>query len=152
MPPTDPRDEQILAALEARLKAIVTGATYFYTPGEVARDWKNFDEVKSFPFYGIIEGELRRTEDTYTKVDVILPVTIVGWVNGDKMAVNRRIALNRCAADVIRAIYADEEYGGLALITKVVRRSTDEAFMVSKPHAYFELALSIEYQIDRTAA
>ncbi len=150
--PVEPRDEQILAAIDARLKAIVKGDTYFFTPGEVSRDWKNFDEVKSFPFYGIIEGELQRKEDTYLKVDVVLPVTIVGWVNGDKQGLNRRIALNRCAADVIRAIYVDEEWSGLALITKVLRRPTDEAFAYAKPHAYFELALQIEYQLDRTAA
>lgn len=147
--PVDPIDEQILAAIEARLKGIVKGDTFFYTPGEVARDWKNFDEVRSFPFYGVIEGELKRPEDTFTTVDVTLPVTIVGWVKSDQ---NRRIVLNRAAADVIRAIYTDESWGGLALITKVLSRATDEAAAVAKPHAYFELALQIEYQLDRTAA
>lgn len=144
--PTDPIDEQILTAIETRLKAIVTGATYFYTPGEVARDWKNWDEARSFPFYGIIEGEIQRQEDTYTTIDVILPVTIVGWVKHDAA---RRQHVNRAAADVIRAIYTDETWGGLALITKVLRRPTDEASLVAKPHAYFELALQIEYQLER---
>lgn len=147
--PSEPIDEQILAAIETRLKGIVKGDTYFYTPGEVARDWKNFDEVRSFPFYGVIEGELKRTEDTFTKVDAVLPVTIVGWVKSDQ---DRRIVLNRAAADVIRAIYADESWGGLALITKVLSRATDEAAAVAKPHAYFEMALQIEYHLDRTAA
>lgn len=149
MPPADPKDEQILQAIEARLKAIVQGATFFYTPGEVFRDWKNWDEVRSFPYYGIIEGELQRQEDTFTKVDVILPVTIVGWVRHDT---TRRVVLNRASADVIRAIYQDESWGGLALITKVLRRPTDEAAAISKPHAYFELSLQIEYQLDRMAA
>ena len=147
--PAEPIDEQILGKVAARLGAITAGATYFYTPGEVARDWKNWDEVRSFPFYGIIEGELSRKEDTYTMVDVILPVTIVGWVKHES---TRRSALNRAAADVIRAIYTDETWGGLALITKVLRRSTDEAAVVAKPHAYFELALQIEYQLARTEA
>jgi len=146
--PTDPVDEQILAAIEARLKGLAKGSTYFYTPGEVARDWKNFDEVRAFPFYGVIEGELKRTEDTFTTVDVTLPVTIVGWVKSDQ---DRRVVLNRAAADVIRAIYTDETWGGLALITKVLSRATDEAAAAAKPHAYFELALQIEYQLDRTA-
>lgn len=150
--PTDPRDEQLLQAIATRLAAIVAGADYFYTPGEVSRDWKNFDEVRGFPFYGVIEGELTRTEDTYSTIDVTLPVTIVGWVNGDKMRVNRRMALNRAVADVIRAIYTDEAWNGLALITKVLRRTTDEAAVVAAPHAYFELALQIEYQLDRTQA
>lgn len=147
--PTDPIDEQILAKIKTRLSAIAAGATYFYTPGEVSRDWKNWDEVRGFPFYGVIEGELQRPADTFTTVDVILPVTIVGWVKSDQ---DRRIVLNRAAADVIRALYTDETWGGLALITKVLRRPTDEAAVVAKPHAYFELALQIEYQLDRTAA
>jgi len=147
--PTDPIDEQILAKIAARLAGITSGATYFYKPGEVSRDWKNWDEAKGFPFYGVIEGELKRQEDTYTMVDVVLPVTIVGWVKSDA---DRRIVLNRSAADVIRAVYTDETWDGLALITKVLRRSTDEAFAIAKPHAYFEIALQVEYQLARTAA
>ena len=52
MPPQEPKSEQLLAAVESRLKGIKSGTTYWSTPGEVERDWKNFDEVKSFPFYG----------------------------------------------------------------------------------------------------
>lgn len=146
--PTDPIDEQILAKVAARLNAITTGATYFYTPGEVARDWKNWDEVKSFPFYGVIEGRRARTIDTYTKIDAQLTVTIVGWVRHDAQ---RRTVLNRAIADVIRAIYTDESWDNLALITKVTEIATDEAAVVAKPHAYFEITLAIEYQLDRTA-
>lgn len=150
--PDEPIDEQILQRIETRLKALTAGVSYFFTPGDVSRDWKNFDEVRAFPFYGVIEGELQRAEDTYTMIDVTLPVTIVGWVNGDTMRLNRRIAINRAAADLIRAIYTDETWGGLALITKVLRRPTDEAAVVARPHGYFELALQIEYQLDRTQA
>jgi hypothetical protein len=147
--PVDPIDEQILARVAERLSAIQAGATYFYTPGEVARDWKNWDEVRSWPFYGVIEGELSRAETTMTTVEVTLPVTIVGWVRSDDA---RRTVLNRACADVIRAIYTDESWGGLALITKVTRRATDEAALVAKPHGYFELMLEILYHLDRTAA
>ena len=147
--PTDPIDEQILAAIKTRLAALTTGATYFYTPGEVLRDWKNFDEVKAFPFYGIIEGELKREEGTFSKVAVTLPVTIVGWVRHET---DRRSVMNKAAADVIRSIYTDETWGGLALITKVLGRATDEAAVAAKPYAYFEISLQIEYIIDRTAA
>lgn len=149
--PVDPIDEQILAKIATRLAAIVTGATFFFTPGEVARDWKNWDEVKSFPFYGVIEGTRVRTEDTYTKVETNLTAHIVGWVNGDKMGLSRRIAVNRAIADVVRAIYADESWDGLALITTVPEIATDEAAVAAKPYAYFEMKLSIDYQLDRTA-
>lgn len=147
--PTDPIDEQILQAIKTRLSGIAKGATYFFTPGEVSRDWKNFDEVKTFPFYGIIEGTLVRAESTYTTVMVTLPVIIVGWVRHET---DRRSVLNRAVADLIRAIYIDETWGGLALITKVTSRISDEATVSAKPHAYFELNLQIEYQIDRAAA
>lgn len=149
--PTDPIDEQILAKIATRLAALVDGATYFFKPGEVARDWKNFDEVKSFPFYGVIEGTRVRTEDTYTKVETALTAHIVGWVNGDKMGVPRRIAVNRAIADVVRAIYTDETWDGLALLTKVPEIATDEAAAAAKPYAYFEMKLAIDYQLDRTA-
>lgn len=147
--PIDPIDEQILAAVKTRLSLITNGSTYFYTPGEVLRDWKNFDEVKGFPFYGVIEGELKREEATFSNVEVTLPATIVGWVKHDT---DRRSVLNKAVADVIRAIYTDETWGGLALITKVVSRATDEAAIAAKPFAYFELSIQIEYIIDRSSA
>lgn len=146
--PTDPIDEQILDKIATRLKALVAGTLYFYTPGEVARDWKNWDEITSFPFYGVIEGRRARPIDTYTKIDAELTVTIVGWV---KHEAQRRTVLNRAVADVIRAVYVDESWDGLALITKVTEIVTDEAAVVAKPHAYCEITLQIEYQLDRTA-
>lgn len=146
--PADPIDEQILQKITARLKAMVAGETYFYTPGEVARDWKNWDQVESFPFYGVIEGSRVRTIDTFTTIDAQLTATIVGWVRHDA---ERRIVLNRAIADVIRALYTDESWDGLALITKVTEIKTDEAAVVAKPHAYFELTLEIDYHLDRTA-
>jgi hypothetical protein len=146
--PIDPTDEQILAKVAARLSGFVAGDTYFYTPGEVGRDWKNWDEVKSFPFYGVIEGRRARTIDTFTKIEAQLSVIIMGWVKHDA---NRRVVLNRAIADVIRAVYTDETWGGLALITDVPEIATDEAAVVAKPHAYFELTLRIDYLLDRTA-
>jgi len=147
--PVDPIDEQILAKIATRLKMLDAGVTYFYTPGEVARDWKNWDEVTTFPFYGVIEGRRARPIDTYTTVTAELTVTIVGWVKHDQ---ERRTVLNRAIADVIRAVYTDESWGGLALITKVAEIVTDEAAVVAKPHAYFELTLAIDYTVDRAAA
>lgn len=146
--PIDPIDEQILAKVAARLKSLTAGATYFYTPGEVARDWKNWDEINAFPFYGVIEGRRVRPADTFTTIDARLTVTIVGWVKHDAL---RRTVLNRAVADVIRACYTDESWDGLALITTVTEIVTDEAAVVAKPHAYFEITLQIESHLDRTA-
>ena len=57
MPPSaEPIREQILDAVKTRLAALTTGSTYWFTPGEVSRDWKNYDEPTGYPFYGVIEG------------------------------------------------------------------------------------------------
>jgi len=150
---TDSIREQLLAAIETRLKGIVKGATYHYTPGEVLRDWKNYDEVTGFPFYGIIEVEEDSEAFTYTNLQAQLRVTIVGWVNGDKMEQGkRRLALNRAIADVRRAVMSEESWGGLALVTRIPRTTTDEATWTARPFAYFEMTVEIDFVHARTAA
>jgi hypothetical protein len=138
--PSEPKAEQILEAVRARVASIVAGATYWYTPGEVSRDWKDASEVNSFPFYGVIEGALERNEKTMTQIEERLNVIIVGWVSGTS-DVSRRTLLNRCASDLIKAIYADHSWGGLALWSRVVSVETDEATIIAKPFGYFELTM-----------
>lgn len=150
---TEPIREQILAAVKSRLAGITAGATYWFTPGDVVRDWKNYDEAeelaKDRPVYGVIEGVERRPSTTYTQVKAVLTVIVIGWVMDEE---NRRVAVNRAIADVIRALYQDEEWSGLALVTRVTEIATDEAAVVARPHAYFELTAEIEYVVARTAA
>jgi hypothetical protein len=139
---TEPVREQILAAVRTRLAAIVTGATYWYTPVEVARDWKNFDEAPGFPFYGVIEGQEVTEAFAYKQIRATLRVILIGWVRDDQ---NRRIVLNRAVADVQRAVFSEESWGGLALETKPVSIRSDEAALVAKPYAYFEVEMDVVY-------
>src|SRR2546422_422684 len=106
---SEPLREQLLAAVQARLAAIAAGATYWYTPAEVARDWKNFDQVAGFPFYGVIEGEEVTEPLAYKEIAARLRVIIVGWVRDEQ---SRRVVLNRAVGDVQRACFSDETWGG----------------------------------------
>lgn len=150
---SEPIREQLITKVKDRLAAITAGATFWFTPGDVVRDWKNYDEAeelaKDRPVYGVIEGVERRPASTYTQIKAVLTVIIIGWVMDEE---NRRIAMNRAIADVIRALYQDEEWNGLALVTRVTEIATDEAAVVAKPHAYFELTAEIEYMVARTGA
>ncbi len=151
--PTEPIREQLIAAIEARLKAITAGATYFFTPCEVGRDWKNFNELPNLapkrPYYAVLDGRETRPPSTFTQIKATFSPTIIGWVKHDT---DRRKHVNEAIADVIRSIYTDEEWAGLALVTNVTEIITDEAALVAKPYAYFEVTLQIEYMVDRSAA
>lgn len=150
---SEPIREQLLAKVRDRLAAIAAGATYWFTPGEVARDYKHYEEcqdlAKDKPFYGVIEGDETKSGFTYPNIQAELKVVIVGWVV-DEAA--RRIAVNRAIGDVLRACFSDEKWDALALETKdAVTIRTDEATWAAKPYAYFEVELTIVYVHARTA-
>lgn len=143
------REEQIVSAMVARYRAITAGTTYWYTPSTVLRDWRTAEELTAYPAYSVIEGELQRTPLTLTTDRITLPVTVVGWVHGERLQVSRRVALTRCVADLLRATYQDETWGGLALVTRVARRVTDEGALVTQPLGYLELELQVLYVLPR---
>ena len=147
MPPAEPIREQILAAVHTRLSGLTANGTYWYTPGEVARDCKNFDEPRGFPFYGVIEGQEAPDGEDNDDVHEVLTVIVVGWIKNQE---NRRIVLNRAIGDVKKAIFTDETWGDLAIWTEAPTVITDEAALVAKPFGYFELTMQIHY--DRTRA
>ena len=151
--PTPSRATQLLDRVVAQLVAIQPGAEYWYKPGEVARDWKNYDEVQGWPFYGVIEGRTApagiETQDGGGLMDQTVIVVI--WLNEDKIVwgtelKSRRVALGRACADVVRALTAHwpnrEDW-----LHDVSRPSieTDEAALVAKPFAYAEVTLTYRY-------
>ena len=142
MPPAEPIAEQILDAVVTRLSGITANSTYWFTPGEVERDWKNFNEVRAFPYYGVIEGQQQPARKSYTQVEEVLSVIIIGWIKDTE---NRRRAVRRAIGDVKKAIFTDDTWGGLALATDPPSVETDEASLVAKPYAYFELTAPIRY-------
>lgn len=145
---TEPIRERLVTAVQQRLASITAGATYWYTPGEVGRDWRHFQEVRATPFYAVIEGPSEAEPTTLaSQVRETQTVIVVGWI---KDTSNRRQALNRAIGDVIRAIYVDETWGGLALVTRPPSVITDEAAVVAQPWGYFELTMQIEYLRHRT--
>jgi hypothetical protein len=140
----EPRDEQIAQAIVQRLRSLTAGTTYWYTPGEVERDWRMYDEVRRWPWYGVLDGELVRAQGTYRDVSVTASYTIAVWVRAEK---DRRTVLARCCADIIRAVYTDETWGGLAMRTRVTRRVTDDGAAVARPYAYAEVQLEVDYYL-----
>lgn len=154
MPPAaEPLREQLLAAVTARLAALTAGTTYWFTPAEATRDWKSWEETKAEagkPGYGIIEGKEIQEDLTNTEVHVTHDVTVTGWIKEDQ---NRRTALNRAIADIVKAIYTDETWGlpVTAAWTNVVEIVTDEAALQSQGFAYFELTARVHYDRARTS-
>jgi hypothetical protein len=144
MPPTEePIREQILAEVAARYAALKANGVFWFTPGEVGRDWKNFDEVQAFPFYGVIEGQATPQEEASQEDELHgLDVTTVIWVRDDEA---RRTVLNRAIADVVRAAELDDTWDGLAVRTELLRIITDEAALVAKPFAYAEVTHRVDY-------
>ncbi len=148
MPPSaEPIREQILAAVAVRLAAITAGSTYWATPGEVGRDWKNFDEPKGYPFYGVIEGVEEPDGEDNVDVHEVFTVLVIGWVKGE----DRRTLVNRAIGDIKTAIYTDETWSALAIWTEAPSVVTDEAALVAKPFGYFELTMKVHYDRARAA-
>jgi|CXWL01.1.fsa_nt_gi hypothetical protein len=141
--PLEPKTEQLLTRMVARLSAIVAGELYWYTPGEaVARDWKNFSQVVGTPFYGVIEGESTSVRGAYPSVTVQQTVIVVVWVKQD---VDRRTVLQRAVGDVLTALFLDPTFGGLAIKTDPPSVSTDEASFAIEAWAYAEITVTVHY-------
>lgn len=147
--PVESLREQIVARVFSRISSITSGGTYFFTP-EVARDWKSFEDIRRSPSYGIVEGTETSPSKTFTHVKSALKIMIVGWLKSTSLA--RRTELNRAIADVRRAVYTDESWGGLALVTHLREVRVDDAPVVGQPFGFFEIELEIEYMHLRTVA
>lgn len=151
--PAAPRVEQLLTLVMARLAQLQAGPSAWYTPGEIGRDWKSQDEVRSFPFYGVIEGTNRPAEGATHSGGTLLEQTVIVviWVNEDKIAwgtepKNRRTAIVRACADVVRALSAAWDPGVDWLIGVFAPSIvTDEAALVAKPYAYAEVTVTFRY-------
>lgn len=157
MPPVEPIREQIVAAVAARLTGLTAGATYWYTPAEVLRDWVSFDQAKcapSRPTYCVIEGQEivdAKMNESNTHIYQVLTVLVVGWVKDQH---ERRRAVNRAIGDVTVAAASDEHWGLAPTVLWTDRPTvrTDEAALFAQPFAYFELALDVQYVRARKAA
>ncbi len=154
--PERSRAEQLLGLAAGKLAALKAGDDVWYTPGEIGRDWKQFDEVKAFPFYGVIEGGTAPVGDDTQDGGGVLEQTVIVviWVHEDKIAwiqeeKNRRVALLRSCQDVVRAI-TQHWHNGPDWLMDVSRPSviTDEATLLAKPFAYGEVTVRFRYWAD----
>ncbi len=156
MPPAvEPIRERIIEAVRARLATLAAGGTYWYTPGEVGRDWKLAEECQDLaqdrPYYGVVGGLEEPKDADNRDVHELLTVLIVGWIADSE---NRDRAVNRALADLIVATYTDETWGlgPAVLYTEVGRREPEHAALLARPFGYFELELKVHYDRARTAA
>lgn len=143
--PADSTAERLLVAIQTRLAGIEAGTSYFFTPSEVTRDWVGFHEAKGYPTYCVIEGQREPYELEQLTMGTCgsrLGLYIVGLISDDTA---RRTTLNRCIADVCRALFTDQTFGGLALWLRQPTIKTDEAALFAKPFAYFELTTAAYY-------
>lgn len=152
--PSEPIVEQIMDAVLARFAALTAGATYWYTPRTVRRDWLNYDQAlaaKDRPVYCLIEGPQVNEAEDNQNVRMRFTIIIAAWINDPS---DRRQAVNRCWADLIRSVYTDETWGLSPTVewTDMESHEPDEAALVSAPHAYFEMRLGVHYVRARSAA
>jgi hypothetical protein len=103
-----------------------------------------YDEVRRWPWYGVLDRELVRVQGSYQQIAVTASYTIAIWVRAEK---DRRTVLARACADIIRAIYTDETWSGLAMRTRVTRKVTDDGAAVARPYAYAEVQLDVDYYL-----
>jgi len=145
--PTTPLRLQVIDRIVAVLQGITTGATYFYTPGEVAKRFIHWGEAKAFPTYmvftapgGTVElsgaagDDSEYTEDFY--------VSIKGIVKDNLDTVTR---LERCIADIRKAIDADSRsgvagsLGALAVETRIeTAPETDDGYLSLEGFGFFD--------------
>jgi len=145
--PTAPLRLQVIDRIVAVLQGISTGATYFYTPGTVAKRFIHWAECKSFPTYMVFTGsggkvelsgaagdESEYTEDFYVSVKGIV-----------KDSVDTVTRLENSIADIRKAIDADSRSGAagsLGALAVEVRiedsPETDDGYLSLEGFGFFD--------------
>jgi hypothetical protein len=145
--PATPLRLQVINRIVAVLQGISTGATYFYTPGEVAKRFIHWSEAKAFPTYmvftapggkvelsGAAGDDSEYTEDFY--------VSVKGIVKDSEDTVTR---LENCIADIRKAIDTDSRsgiagtLGVLAVETRIEDSpETDDGYLSLEGFGFFD--------------
>jgi hypothetical protein len=152
MPPAIPLRLQAINRIVAVLQAITAGATYFYTPGTVAKRLIHLDECKAFPTYmvftasggkveltGAAGDDSEYTEDFYVSVKGIV-----------KDSVDTVTRLENSIADVRKAIDADSRsaaagsLGVLAVETRIEESpETDDGYLSLEGFGFFDQKIRV---------
>jgi len=150
--PATPLRLQIIDRIIAVLQAIVTGETYFYTPGEVAKRFIHWTECKAFPTYmvftapgGTVELSGAAGDDSEYTEDFF--VSIKGIVKDSVDTVTR---MERCIADIRKAIDADSRSGAagtLGVLAVQVRiedsPETDDGYLSLEGFGFFDQKIRV---------
>jgi len=150
--PAVPLRLQIINRIVDVLQGITTGATYFYTPGDVAKRFIHWSEAKSFPTYmvfsapgGTVELSGAAGDDSEYTEDFF--VSVKGIVKDSTDTVTK---LERCIADVRKAIDADSRSGAagtlgvLAVQTRIEDSpETDDGYLSLEGFGFFDQKVRI---------
>jgi hypothetical protein len=145
--PAAPLRLQVIDRIVEVLKGIVSGDTFFYTPGSVNKRFTHWAECKSFPTYsvsaasggtvvlsGAAGDDSEYTEDFFVSVKGVV-----------KDSVDTVTKVERCLADVRKAIDADSRsgvagtLGVLAVETRIEESpETDDGYLSLEGFGFFD--------------
>lgn len=128
-PSTNPLRLQVIDRFVTVLAAVVTGSSYFFTPGKVAKRFMHLDEISAFPCYMVTAGdkgqqiELTGAPDEYTEW---FSVSVKGVIKDSEDTVT---TCEQALRDVRKAINEDSKSGAAGSLGVL----TDEVLAVEGP-------------------
>ena len=149
--PTSPLRLQVIDRAIVVLKAIAAGTSYFYTPYEVVKRLKNFNECGGFPTYMVFFGSASGTPEAHLDNEYVetMTLSIQGWV--DMELGEPQTKLCKCIRDVQKAINDDAKstvVGSLGQLTSgmcdIGTCETDNGGFSLSGFAFFEQTVSVK--------
>jgi len=152
MPPETPKRLQVLDRIGEILQSITAGETYFYTPGAVMKRFVHWAEAPAFPCYMIFSGSGGSIETTaqatpHVEHTETFEVSIKGYVKDDTDTVSM---MEKCIADIKRAIYADfrsQAAGSLGVLAVNLEflepPTTDDGYLSLEGFGFFDLRVEV---------
>jgi len=147
--PTSPLRLQVIDRAIVVLKSITAGADYFYTPYEVVKRLKNFNECGGFPTYMVFFGSASGTPEAHLDNEYVetMTLSIQGWV--DMELGEPQTKLCKCIRDVQKAINDDAKstvVGSLGQLTSgmcdIGTCETDNGGFSLSGFAFFEQTIT----------
>jgi len=149
--PTSPLRLQVIDRVLAVLKEINAGTSFFYTPYEVVKRLKNFNECGGFPTYMVFFGSASGSPEAHLDNEYVetLTLSIQGWV--DMELGEPQTKLCKCIRDVQKAINDDSKStvtGSLGQLTSgmcdIGSVETDNGGFSLQGFAFFEQQVSVK--------
>jgi hypothetical protein len=147
--PTNPLRLQVIDRVVAVLAAIVAGSNYFFTPFEVVKRFKHWNECHGFPTYMVFTDsggavELSGVPDLYTEN---FYVNVKGYVQDNSDTVTK---LEQAIRDIRKAIDVDSKSaaaGSLGALADEVRieksPDTDNGYLSLEGFGFFDQQIRV---------